>query len=142
MEARLASVNFFKSSGFSAESQRAVKYCVGSKATGIPNSVRMRSAITSNCRTPTTPTIHSAPISGLKTLAPPSSAICCRALPRCLDLSGSSARTLLSNSGAKLGIPVKCNFSPSVRESPIRNCPWFGIPIISPTKASSANSLS
>lgn len=75
------------------------------------NSVRIRSAITSNCRAPTTPTIHSAPTIGLKTLAPPSSAICCKALPRCLDLSGSSARTLFRSSGAKLGIPVKCSFS-------------------------------
>ena len=36
-------------------------------ATGTSYSVRMRSARTSNCRAPTTPTIQSAPIIGLKT---------------------------------------------------------------------------
>ena len=105
-------------------------------------SVRMRSASTSNCRAPATPTIHSLPKVGRNTCAAPSSASWSRARPRCLERIGSSARTFFSSSGAKLGMPVKRSSSPSVSASPIRRLPWFGMPRMSPAQASSASSRS
>ena len=71
----------------------------GSKRTGRSYSVRIRSASTSNCSAPTTPTIQSEPTCGLKTCAAPSSANCSSALPRCLARIGSSGRTRLQKLG-------------------------------------------
>ena len=102
----------------------------------------MRLANTSNCRAPTTPTMKPDPIIGLNTLAAPSSANCIRAFSKCLAFRGSPARTDCSNSGAKLGMPVTRSVSPSVSVSPMRNWPWFGMPMMSPAHASSANSRS
>ena len=78
----------------------------------------------------------------MNTCAAPSSAICSSARPRCLAFIGSSGRTRRRNSGAKLGMPVKCSASPSVSASPMRSVPWFGMPMMSPAHASSASSRS
>mmetsp|Transcript_184 Transcript_184/g.579 ORF Transcript_184/g.579 Transcript_184/m.579 type:complete len:226 (+) Transcript_184:462-1139(+) len=122
--------------------QRAEVNCEPSNRTGRPYSNSIRLASTSNCSAPTTPTINPDPMEGLKTLAAPSSANCISAFSRCLALSGSPARTPCSSSGAKDGMPVTRKASPSVKVSPIRNWPWFGIPIMSPAQASSASSRS
>ena len=52
--------------------------------------------------------------------------------PNCLDFIGSAFSIYLNNSGEKLGIPLKCSFSPSVRVSPILKVPVSCKPMISP----------
>jgi hypothetical protein len=52
--------------------------------------------------------------------------------------SGSFSTARRNNSGAKLGMPVKVSFSPSVKVSPILMVPWLCRPMMSPAQASSA----
>ena len=122
--------------------QRADVNWDASNRTGRPYSISIRLASTSNCNAPTTPTMKPDPKVGLNIFAAPSSANCISAFSRCFALSGSPARQVCSNSGAKDGMPDTRSASPSVNVSPIRNWPWFGMPMMSPAHASSANSRS
>ena len=49
-----------------------------------------------------------------------------------LAFMASGRRTRLRISGAKLGTPRKVMSSLSVKVSPIRSAPWFGMPTTSP----------
>ena len=98
--------------------------------------------MTSNCNWPTAPTMKSAPISGRNSWVTPSSARPSSAFFRCLAFSGSLTRTRCRISGAKFGRPANRTTPLSDRLSPTRSTPWFGMPITSPAKASSASSRS
>ena len=104
-------------------SQRADVNCVVSKWTGIPYSISILLAKTSNCKAPTTPTIKPDPIIGLNNFAAPSSANCINAFSKFLPFIGSVDLTDFNNSGANDGMPINLIFSPSVKASPILNCP-------------------
>src|SRR5690554_4397502 len=71
-----------------------------------------------------------------------SSLNCSRPFCSCLSLSGSRRRARRNSSGAKLGMPVKASFSPSVKVSPMATLPWWWMPITSPGQASPATSRS
>ncbi|CSB92386.1 Uncharacterised protein [Vibrio cholerae] len=101
-----------------------------------------RDTTTSNCSTPTAPTMRSLFWSGRKTCTAPSSESCTKPFSSCFCLSGSRRRIRRNSSGAKFGIPVNFSVSPWVKVSPIWIVPWLCRPIISPANASSARARS
>jgi hypothetical protein len=104
-----------------AETQRQTSKRLGSKVTGRPYSALSRSASTSSCSAPTTPTIAAAPSWGRNTCTTPSSAICCSASRSFFAFIASASFTRRRISGAKLGTPRKTISSPSVSVSPMRS---------------------
>ena len=105
-----------------------------------PYSCSSRCATTSNCSWPTAPSSSTEPGTGRKTWIAPSSPSCVRPARSCLVRSGSATSTERNSSGAKNGRPVNCSASPSVSVSPSCSTPWFGMPMMSPAKASSSSS--